>query len=118
MDNAFKFSSRGQSVEIATKTVDGFWQLTVKDSGVGMDSKDIAQIGAYRQFQRKSREQQGSGLGRALTLVGLEHLRARGLTEAMLYVDADNEPAIGLYRGLGFAHWDTDRMYQRGPVPG
>ena len=68
VDNAFKFSSRGQSVEIATKTVDGFWQLTVKDSGVGMDSKDIAQIGAYRQFQRKSREQQGSGLGLAIAL--------------------------------------------------
>ncbi len=57
--------------------------------------------------------EQGNGLGRALTLLGLTHLRARGLTEAMLYVDADNTRAIALYQGLGFAHWDTDRMYQR-----
>ena len=62
--------------------------------------------------------EQGTGLGRALTLAGLTHLRARGLTEAMLYVDADNLRAIGLYQGLGFAHWDTDRMYQRSPLAG
>jgi signal transduction histidine kinase len=68
VDNALKFSSRGQSIEIATKAVDDFWELTVKDSGVGMDSKDIAQIGAYKQFQRKAREQQGSGLGLAIAL--------------------------------------------------
>ena len=67
-DNAFKFSSRGQSIEIVTRAVDNFWELTVKDSGVGMDSRDIAQIGAYKQFQRKSREQQGSGLGLAIAL--------------------------------------------------
>jgi mycothiol synthase len=60
--------------------------------------------------------EQGHGLGRALTLVGLIHLRAAGLTEAMLYVDADNAPAIALYQRLGFTHWDTDRMYQRAPA--
>ncbi|MCX6143715.1 MAG: response regulator [Ignavibacteriales bacterium] len=68
VDNALKFSSRGQSIEIVTKAVDDFWELTVKDSGVGMELKDITQIGAYRQFQRKSREQQGSGLGLAIAL--------------------------------------------------
>jgi two-component system sensor histidine kinase/response regulator len=68
VDNAFKFSNRGQSIELATKAVDDFWELTVKDGGVGMDSKEIAQIGAYKQFQRKSREQQGSGLGLAIAL--------------------------------------------------
>ena len=61
--------------------------------------------------------EQGNGLGRALTLLGLTHLRGRGLTEAMLYVDADNTRAIALYQGLGFAHWDTDRMYQRTHPP-
>lgn len=55
-----------------------------------------------------------NGLGRALTLIGLRHLRLRGLPQAMLYVDADSQAAIGLYSGLGFTHWDTDVMFSRG----
>jgi mycothiol synthase len=58
---------------------------------------------------------QGSGLGRALTIVGLQHLRGRGLTQAMLYVDESNRSAIGLYESLGFVHWDTDVSYARAP---
>jgi len=44
----------------------------------------------------------GLGLGRQLTLAGLEHLAGRGITTGMLYVDADNTPAVGLYTSLGF----------------
>lgn len=55
-----------------------------------------------------------SGLGRALSLEGLTYLRKLGLTQAMLYVDADNTRAIALYKGLGFVHWDTDVLYRRG----
>ena len=56
----------------------------------------------------------GTGLGRALLVAGLRHLAARGLPQAMLYVDASNAPAIGLYSALGFTHWDTDVLYRRG----
>jgi mycothiol synthase len=58
-------------------------------------------------------EFQGSGLGRALVLAGLAHLRSRGLAQAMLYVDAQNTTAIRLYESLGFARWDTDILYRR-----
>lgn len=56
---------------------------------------------------------QGTGLGRALLIAGLRHLASRGLPQAMLYVDATNTAAIGLYASLGFTHWDTDVLYRR-----
>jgi mycothiol synthase len=55
--------------------------------------------------------EQGTGLGRALTLAGLRYLRDRGLDQVMLYVDEDNVPAIRLYQSLGFTRWRTDAMY-------
>jgi mycothiol synthase len=57
--------------------------------------------------------ERGSGLGRALTLVGLNYLRSRGLSEVMLYVDETNTPAIRLYESLGFTHWHTDVMFAK-----
>ncbi|MBB6350222.1 mycothiol synthase [Nonomuraea muscovyensis] len=62
--------------------------------------------------------QQGTGLGRALTLAGLNHLRSRGLAQAMLYVDEANTAAIRLYGSLGFNRWDVDVMYAAVPPAG
>jgi mycothiol synthase len=58
-------------------------------------------------------QERGTGLGRTLTLLGLNHLRSLDLDQAMLYVDASNTAAISLYEGLGFARWDTDVLYRR-----
>lgn len=67
---------------------------------------------------------QGHGLGKALTLTGLHylaerHVGERGLGEVVLYVEADNAPAIAIYQRLGFTHAeaDTDVMYRRRPTP-
>jgi len=57
---------------------------------------------------------QGTGLGRALTLLGLHYLRDRGLGEVMLYVEESNVAAIKLYESLGFARASTDVMYGPG----
>ncbi len=53
----------------------------------------------------------GLGLGRALTVAGLEHLAAAGLTVGMLYVEATNAPALALYRSLGFRVHHHQRHY-------
>jgi mycothiol synthase len=60
--------------------------------------------------------ERGTGLGKALTLTGLQHLRHRGLPDAMLYVEADNSAAVRLYTALGFTRWETDAMFSRGPA--
>lgn len=56
---------------------------------------------------------QGGGLGRALTLVGLHHLRSLGVPEIILYVESDNAPAVAVYTRLGFSVAKTDVAYQR-----
>ncbi|MEU7229165.1 mycothiol synthase [Streptomyces chrestomyceticus] len=55
---------------------------------------------------------QGGGLGKALTAIGLRHLAGQGVPTAMLYVDADNLPAVTVYERLGFTTHETDLMYR------
>ncbi len=58
----------------------------------------------------------GKGLGRTLTLAGLNHLWNQGLHEVMLYVESNNVAALATYKRLGFHRFDTDALY-RSPVP-
>ncbi len=50
----------------------------------------------------------GKGLGAALTVDGLQSIFSRGVSVGMLYVDADNEPAMRMYTNLGFKLHRTD----------
>ena len=56
---------------------------------------------------------QGRGLGRLLTLIGIEHLARRlGPDSAvMLYVESDNAAAVRTYQGLGFTIASVDTAY-------
>jgi signal transduction histidine kinase len=63
VDNAFKFSAAGTPVTVTNVVSNNVFTLTIRDKGRGMTPEQIAQVGAYRQFERKLYEQQGSGLG-------------------------------------------------------
>lgn len=54
----------------------------------------------------------GLGLGKALTLAGLDSIAARGVTTGMLFVDADNTTAVALYDKLGFTTHRIDVAYR------
>lgn len=56
---------------------------------------------------------QGSGLGRRLVRAGLARMVSRGIRTAALYVDADNEAAVRLYRSFGFGDHTVDVQYRR-----
>jgi two-component system sensor histidine kinase/response regulator len=66
LDNAFKFSERGTSVQINSQVEHGQVAIAITNYGRGMTADQIASIGAYTQFERRLHEQQGSGLGLAI----------------------------------------------------
>lgn len=62
LDNAFKFSSKGDAVEIDVQRDDTHVHVTISDSGLGIGSNAIESISAFSQFDRAKNEQQGLGL--------------------------------------------------------
>jgi mycothiol synthase len=55
----------------------------------------------------------GQGMGGPMTAAGLAWLHDQGLGTGMLYVEADNEPAVRTYHRLGFTVARTDRAWDR-----
>ena len=56
----------------------------------------------------------GQGIGRDLTITGLNYLNYQGLNNVMLYVGVENKPAFKLYKSLGFNEFGSDVMYRVG----
>ena len=54
----------------------------------------------------------GQGVGKPMTLAGLEWLAAEGLRVGMLYVESDNDAANATYAAIGFSRHHTDRAYR------
>lgn len=61
-----------------------------------------------------SPQHQGRGLGRAVTAIGLAHLRDLGVRWVELYVDGDNAAAIATYRAQGFYTATRDVQFAAG----
>jgi len=65
-ENACKFSPKGSPITVTARVVDGLYRLEVTDLGRGLTAEERSGIGAFRQFDRAKREQQGLGLGLAI----------------------------------------------------
>jgi signal transduction histidine kinase len=63
VDNAFKFSVPGKPVQLTCEMGNNQYRIKVVDEGRGFSPQQVAQIGVFMQFERKTYEQQGSGFG-------------------------------------------------------
>jgi signal transduction histidine kinase len=64
IDNALKFSPQIKKVFITGKNHnEKYYQIVIKDFGVGLTEEEIRNIDEQKQFKRELREQQGLGLG-------------------------------------------------------
>ena len=68
IENAIKFRTDEKpciNINAQVREVDGFWQISVRDNGVGLD--ELYQDKAFLPFQRiNNRERPGSGMGLAI----------------------------------------------------
>jgi two-component system, OmpR family, sensor histidine kinase SenX3 len=65
LDNAVKYSERGDPVEVDAAATDGIVCISVRDHGIGIPSRDLERIFErfYRVDRARSRETGGTGLG-------------------------------------------------------
>ena len=70
IDNALKFSSNDKVISVSGREFnDEYYELVIRDFGIGFSEKELNKIGAAQQFNRKEREQQGLGLGLFLSKI-------------------------------------------------
>lgn len=63
IDNAFKFSEKGQVVSIKTRLSNSYIELLIHDEGRGFSHANVNDINAFVQFDRKVFQQRGIGMG-------------------------------------------------------
>lgn len=68
LTNAIQYTPDGGKVEVTAKAINGFIQLEISDTGIGISPKDIPHIFErfYRGDKSRSRETGGTGIGLAI----------------------------------------------------
>lgn len=82
------------------------WTKIDPSTGSGQGTGEVYVVGV-------DPDEQGTGLGTALTARGLDHLTAAGVEAIDLYVEGDNAPALAVYHRLGFTEHARDTLYSK-----
>ena len=83
------------------------WIWPEENRRLGVNRGWLEKISVRRPWRKR-------GVGRALTAIAMRKLRAAGMDEAMLGVDAENPTgALGLYEALGFTVFRRSTAYRR-----
>lgn len=90
---------------ILNRRMDGEYDRAIWPSGAGKDEIMLIHTLAVRP------DCIGRGYGRQLVAFALDKIRAQGMKAVRLDVLRGNLPAERLYRGMGFQHAGTIRMY-------
>ncbi|QPC84188.1 response regulator [Phototrophicus methaneseepsis] len=67
VENACQYSEAGTPIHIVGEPNNAHYFLHIEDQGRGMTPEQIAEVGAFMQFERDTYEQQGTGLGLVIT---------------------------------------------------
>ena len=90
------FDANGFFLVVEAEIIIGFCWTKIHDEFVNQDPiGELYVIGVHPDYSHK-------GIGRAVSIAAMNYLVGKGLKQSMLYVDADNEKGLGLYKSLGF----------------
>jgi len=90
------FDAAGLFLVVEAETIIGFCWTKIHDDFVNQDPiGELYVVGVHPEHAHK-------GIGRAVSIAAMNYLVGKGLKQSMLYVDADNEKGLGLYKSLGF----------------
>ena len=90
------FDASGFFLVVDANEIIGFCWTKIHDEFVNQDPiGELYVVGVHPEHAHK-------GIGRAVSIAAMNYLLAKGLKNSMLYVDADNEKGLGLYKSLGF----------------
>jgi mycothiol synthase len=90
------FDAAGFFLVVDANKIIGFCWTKIHDDFVNQDPiGELYVVGVHPEHAHK-------GIGRAVSIAAMNYLLAKGLKNSMLYVDADNEKGLGLYKSLGF----------------